>query len=859
MGFIIQESVIERVGCVLLILLHHTCSGLEVTVPSSHVALFQTRTVLPCTFTVNNPPVNPIFLAIFWYFEGKQLLRYDNKDKDSSPGVSIDEQELKRGNASLSIHNVTITDQGTYKCLVIYSPERQHKEIQLNILAVPTVGMNKKVLLRDERNLVQCSVTDFFPRDITVRWLRNGQDLGSASEMFQMNADGTYNVNSSVTISPIEAKDNPVITCQVEHESLRDPLQDAFRVEYGAAPTVRVLSSMTPDGEEQIYVCEARGYSPEAVEINWLLDGKRSDPRRGSDNSLFDKEIYYRILLNKDKRPTQISCEVQHETLYSPITETQEVQVNSDCRRHCHFGLTAALLVLVLAAFGTLATLYYFITRKKLFQRFQVSHIHKMERWTEDKKVALYCVASNCTTDAVVTWTVMENGGEKLKISEAQAKKDAENTPFCSGYTMRTDRTQSPADKLYNIITALSFKPDISKELEVTCNFSCDGRNKERSLKCSWNLKKPEMSAPINLSLSDSRDVLCSVTLEKFSPRDIKIIWSSGVGHYQKLDTIDGKIIQNSDNTFNIKSECRVPGHLFKDPGFKVRVTWSHQSLDVSEFREVSVADFPWRPVMDEIIKPPLLLHSTEAKLQCTISGYFPGDLAVKWMRREAGKQELYEVSPSDKYKIPVMEITQQSDKTYTCTASLIVSVSALTEHGSEFICRVTHPTLVTPLEKRTGELSVTGIPVIRNRLQDGGYIILEVDSFYPQELGVTWERADSESGPYKRIPDSDIETNSTESSDGSYRVTSICEAMTRLNKMDPSDKYFKAILEHGALKSPEVLIFLRSRGNFSLISGQGKQPLHQVDRKIVIKSSSSHRRKSSERIEAEESHKSHI
>ncbi|XP_075035146.1 uncharacterized protein LOC142097313 [Mixophyes fleayi] len=843
-------------GCLLLLLLHHSCSVLDVVAPPSHNAAIGSRTLLSCSFTVDKPPIQPSFLAILWYRGDKELLRYDNKGKHSSPRMSIDDQATKMGKASLSITNVTISDQGTYKCLVIYSPERQEKEIQLKAQAAPVVKIYKKALLKNEKNILLCSIMDFYPRDIKVTWLRNNQTVsGSVLGNFQMNADGTWNVNSSVTITPTQTQDNPVITCQVEHESLRDPIQDAFRVEYGVAPKVKLLSSH--NGGEQIYVCEAQGFTPEAVEINWLLDGKRTEPPRRNADGRYNKCQLYRIDGKQQKRIENISCLVEHETLYNPIIETLTAESEENSRTTSL--VMAVILTMLLTLCVTAVAWWFLIYKKKYFQRFQVSHIHRDQRWTDDEKVTLCCLASNCNKDVQVTWTVTEDGGLKVTVPDSETHSDGESGQLLSTYTVRTDQSQT--DGLYSVITTLSFTPTVSKHknMEVVCTFLCDGKSRERRMRLSFNSLKPQLSAPIELSLCDSGDVLCSVTLEKFYPRNIQINWSRGVGHYQELDTAKNNITCNSDYTCNAVSECRVPGHLYKDPGFRVRVTWSHQSLDVSEHREVSATDFPWHPVMDEIIKPPLLLHSTEAKLQCTISGYFPGDLDVKWMRREAGKQELYEVSPSDKYKIPVMEITQQSDKTYTCTASLIVSVSVRPEHGSEFVCRVTHPTLVTPLEKRTGELSVTGIPVIRNLLQDDGYIILEVDSFYPRELGVIWERADSEHGPYRRISDSDIENNSTVSSDGSYRVTSICDAMTLLNKMDPSDKYFKAIVEHEALKSPVQRIILRSTRIFYLIAERERQRLQQVDRRTVVKSISNHHHKSSERDEEEKSHKNPV
>ncbi|XP_063789092.1 uncharacterized protein LOC134944447 [Pseudophryne corroboree] len=809
-----------RAGCLLLLLFCHTCSGQEVTVPASQSAVFQTRTLLPCTFTVANPPVKPQLLAVFWHFGDKELLRYDNKEKVSSPTVSIDDQEVKQGNASLSIHNVTISDQGKYRCLVIYSPDRQQKEIQLNILAAPVVKINKKALRQDEDSVVDCSVTDFFPEAITVTWLRNGQALtGSVSEKYQMNADRTYNVNSSVTITPSQATGNPVITCKVEHASLRSPLQDGFRVEYGAAPTVRVTSAKTPGDEEQIYVCEARGYYPEAIAIDWFLDGKRTEPPRGSVNGRFNKEIYYRVLLNNDKRPAEISCEVQHETLYRPITKTLEVQVNPDCRRSCHSGLTAVLLLLAILACGTLAALWYFISKKKYFQRFQVSPIHVDPIRTDDEQVTLYCVASSCPADVDVAWTVIENGGEKFTMSNPLPHGDEEkDLLYCSDhtdYTVRTDRSQSPEDNLYNAVTALRFKHTESKlkDIAATCTFSCDGRSEEKSWNYSWTLKKPEISAPIQLSLCDSGDVLSSVALEKFYPRDIRITWSCGVGHYQELGTATDRIIKHTDNTYNAGSDCRVPGHLFRDPGFRVRVTWRHESMDEAESREVCVTDLPWRPVMDDIIKPPLV-QGTEAKLQCRILGYYPGDLGVTWMRREAGKQDLYEVSPSDRYKIPVMEITQEPDKTYTCTASLIVAVSAVTEHGSEFICRVTHPTLVTPLEKRTGELRVTGIPTV-NVTYVGKTLIAEILHFSPKDITVTWSRIKKDKHLYENYPKG-VENNIHDNNDNTYTCIS--------KKETPNDKTYKVTVEHETLKHPIEKIIVREKGKFYLNDNENRR-----------------------------------
>ncbi|XP_063791437.1 uncharacterized protein LOC134945845 isoform X2 [Pseudophryne corroboree] len=854
-----MERSVTYTGLLLLLSLHHACSTVVVVVPSSNSAFIGSTTLLPCSFTVDRSPLQMTFLAILWYYGDKMLLRYDNKGMLPSARMSIDQQAVTKGNASLSIHNVAISDQGTYKCIIIYSPDRQEKEIVLKTQAAPVVKIYKRTLHKNKENRLLCSIADFFPRDVNVTWLRNGQALtGSVMEKYQMNADGTYNVNSSVSITPTQTHNNTDITCQVEHESLQNPIQDNFTADFGMAPKVELLSYN--NGNEQTFVCEALSFAPEAVKISWLLDGKETESSRRNADGSYNNWQLYRIDGNRaegKKNISNISCLVEHETLENTLTETWTMKATLNSERVSCAGdiVTAIFLTMVITLGAAAAALWFLIYKKKYFQEFQVSPIHKTQRWADDDKETFCCVASNCRKDIQVTWTVTEDGGEKVTVSDSQTHSDGESGRLLSTYTVITD--QSQVDGLYNAISRLSFTPTLSKHkrMEIACKFLCDGKSMEKHMQWGLTILRPRLSAPIQLSLCDSGDILCSMALEKFYPRDIRITWSCGVGHYQELGTATDRIIKHTDYTFNAGSECRVPGHLFRDPGFRVRVTWRHESMDEAESREVCVTDLPWRPVMDDIVTP-TLLHSTEAKLQCRIRGYYPGDLGVTWMRREAGKQELYEVSPSDRYKIPVMEITQEPDKTYTCTASLIVAVSAVTEHGSEFICRVTHPTLVTPQEKRTGELRVTGIPAVRNVLQDGGYIILEVDSYYPQDLGVSWGKGDSESGPYYRILDSDIENSSCVSSDGTYRLVSVCEAMDMGDKMNPSDIYFKATVEHEALKMPEVLLFLRRARIFYLISEQGKRPLQKGDRKTVANPTSNHHPKSEDGTEAKESDK---
>ncbi|XP_068099759.1 uncharacterized protein [Hyperolius riggenbachi] len=833
-----HAMVIHRIAVSVLLFLSHTGSGLLVTAPSPHTALLQSRVELPCTFQVSATTINPQFLAIIWDFEQKELMRFDNKETVISEGVSFDVQKSRQGDASLTIPSVTVSSQGTYKCTVIYSPDTKSSQIELHVHAKPEVHIRRKVVVKDKDNQLHCSIINFFPQEITVRWLRNGKEFG-APEMTaaQRNADGTYRVNSSVVLPADQSQDQPTITCQVEHVSLSSPVQDSFKLQYGVAPNVRVSTAKSEDGNELIYVCEARGFSPQELSMNWMVDGKQLDSSGGRNGQLFNKEIYYRFNITDSNLPDHISCDVQHETLAKPTTKEMKIEQFNECRRNCHTGFTVFSVILSLVALGT-AIFWWILVRKKKY--FRVSHIYKDQTWS-DEKVTLYCMAFRCPEVVQAVWKVMVEGRQPITVSDSRKDTDEEKALLSqhSDFTATTKQHEENGQR--NATAMLSFNPSAAeyKKMDIKCSLTCGQRLKERTLQCSIILKEPVAADDhLKMYLNDSGDAVCSMVLEKFYPRDIQITWCCGAAQFQEMGTTEKSVTRNTDSTYNVLSECRIRKHLFQHSPevMKVRVTWEHRAMSTAQSLEKDLADLPRCPVMGDISVPPLV-HGKEARLQCDIQGYYPNDLDVKWFRREARKQELYEVSSNDKYKVPAMESTvtsPDSDKTFHCTAALIVSVSALTEEGSEFICRGTHSSLQKPLEKRTGELTVTGKPLINKRLQDGRAIIMEVGGFYTEDLVVTWERAEKLHGQYKEIKKDDIKESTTENSDGSYTHTSICKAMPKKGHVNPHDSYVKATVKHGSLRTPEKVVFLRSAGKFYLLENGKREELQKGDRKML-------------------------
>nr|1ES0_B Chain B, KD GLUTAMIC ACID DECARBOXYLASE+H-2 CLASS II HISTOCOMPATIBILITY ANTIGEN [Homo sapiens] len=85
----------------------------------------------------------------------------------------------------------------------------------------------------NHHNTLVCSVTDFYPAKIKVRWFRNGQEetVGVSSTQLIRNGDWTFQVLVMLEMTPHQGE---VYTCHVEHPSLKSPIT----VEWSSADLV---------------------------------------------------------------------------------------------------------------------------------------------------------------------------------------------------------------------------------------------------------------------------------------------------------------------------------------------------------------------------------------------------------------------------------------------------------------------------------------------------------------------------------------------------------------------------------------------------------------------------------------------
>ncbi|DAA16464.1 TPA: hypothetical protein LOC790858 [Bos taurus] len=93
----------------------------------------------------------------------------------------------------------------------------------------PTVTISpSRTEALNHHNLLVCSVTDFYPGQIKVRWFRNDQEetAGVVSTPLIRNGDWTFQILVMLEMTP---QRGDVYTCHVEHPSLQSPITVEWR------------------------------------------------------------------------------------------------------------------------------------------------------------------------------------------------------------------------------------------------------------------------------------------------------------------------------------------------------------------------------------------------------------------------------------------------------------------------------------------------------------------------------------------------------------------------------------------------------------------------------------------------------
>uniref|UniRef100_A0A8C7BL72 Major histocompatibility complex, class II, DQ beta 1 n=1 Tax=Neovison vison TaxID=452646 RepID=A0A8C7BL72_NEOVI len=153
---------------------------------------------------------------------------------DSDVGEYLAVTELGRPDAQYWNSQKDIVEQKRAEVDTVCRHNYEIREIlQQRVEPAVTISPSTMEVL-NHHNMLLCSVTDFYPGQIKVRWFRNDQEetSGVVSTPLIRNGDWTFQILVMLEMTP-QRRD--VYTCHVEHPSLQNPITVEWRTQSESA------------------------------------------------------------------------------------------------------------------------------------------------------------------------------------------------------------------------------------------------------------------------------------------------------------------------------------------------------------------------------------------------------------------------------------------------------------------------------------------------------------------------------------------------------------------------------------------------------------------------------------------------
>uniref|UniRef100_A0A8C9QVJ2 Ig-like domain-containing protein n=1 Tax=Spermophilus dauricus TaxID=99837 RepID=A0A8C9QVJ2_SPEDA len=152
-------------------------------------------------------------------YNKEEILRFD-----SDVGVFVAETEL--GLSSAKSWNAQKDLLAEYQAQVDTLCRHNYYQtasftVQLRVISIqPSISMTEPL---NHHNLLICSVTNFYPLQVKVRWFWNEEEetSGVVSTPLIQNGDWTYQILVMLEVIP---QPGDIYTCHVEHPSLQSPI-----------------------------------------------------------------------------------------------------------------------------------------------------------------------------------------------------------------------------------------------------------------------------------------------------------------------------------------------------------------------------------------------------------------------------------------------------------------------------------------------------------------------------------------------------------------------------------------------------------------------------------------------------------
>lgn len=167
-----------------------------------------------------------------YFYNLEENLRFDSDVGEFRAVTELGRPDAEYWNSQPEILERTRAELDTV-CRHNYEGPETHTSLRRLEQPNVVISLSRTEALNHHNTLV-CSVTDFYPAKIKVRWFRNGQEetVGVSSTQLIRNGDWTFQVLVMLEMTPRRGE---VYTCHVEHPSLKSPITVEWRAQSESA------------------------------------------------------------------------------------------------------------------------------------------------------------------------------------------------------------------------------------------------------------------------------------------------------------------------------------------------------------------------------------------------------------------------------------------------------------------------------------------------------------------------------------------------------------------------------------------------------------------------------------------------
>ncbi|XP_049725264.1 signal-regulatory protein beta-1-like isoform X4 [Elephas maximus indicus] len=277
------------------------------------------------------------------------------------PRVTNATDQTIRGNMdySIRIRNITPEDAGTYFCVKFRKGSPEDVEFESGPGTEVTVSAKPSplVVLCPSRRTTPgqtvtftCESHGFSPRDVTLKWFKNGKELPALqTKVVPLGDSVSYKVSSKTPVMLTQEDVHSQVICEVAHSTLQGSLRGTANLSniIRVPPTLEV-TQIPIQGNQVNITCQVKSFYPKSLELTWLEDGNVSQtdsawiPTKDKDGT-YNLKSWILVNSSAHREDVVLTCQVVHDG-QPAVTKHQTLKFTTLWKDHTRKSISVPVL-----------------------------------------------------------------------------------------------------------------------------------------------------------------------------------------------------------------------------------------------------------------------------------------------------------------------------------------------------------------------------------------------------------------------------------------------------------------------------------------------------------------------------------